>query len=583
MVNEIGVPEDTSTLINQFASEPGVEGERLDFKSRGILAEAEGRRKLIKTLTALANSGGGTVIIGVRRGNDKELIFEDFDPDEEIKRDLSHVSKDRTKPVLTDFWNLNFERHTGKIVLRIDVSGVRDTLVEFRDEEGYTLYHRVGDTTQEMSHSDIKRFYQSKNNVLWEFLSKTGIGYPEVQSRPRSETSFNEQASSESIRTEDGAINIVSMLPITGDLGAFGPGMQKGIELAIRDINGSGGVRNHPIELIKLDTETAVEPAIQKYKNLVQGSGVPAVIGAASSGISVPLAEHTSADRIFQMSPASTTPTLSDIGYNTGLKYSGRTAPNDAQQGVTMGWIFENVLAANSASILHINNPYGEKIANYAVQEFSGSTYRLISYSSQSTDYHPTLDKIVDNDPDVIGVIGYPEGCRDILKTGADMDVIESTQWVLSEGLNSPEFFDQMGDLVENMVIASPSPVSTEGKSKFERSLGEQPPVFSPHSYDAMFLIALAIEKAGEFSGTAIAKNIRSISRSPGEPISVGEFDLAKRYLREGNDVNYEGASGMLNLTEKLEPVMPMDVLQITGGGTSVVDSLPDSFFEEKI
>ncbi|MFB6188294.1 MAG: hypothetical protein ABEI57_00265, partial [Halapricum sp.] len=84
-------------------------------------------------------------------------------------------------------------------------------------------------------------------------------------------------------------------------------------------------------------------------------------------------------------------------------------------------------------------------------------------------------------------------------------------------------------------------------------------------------------------SGTAIAKNIRSVSRPPGTTVTVGEFDRAKQLLANGKQLNYQGASSPVDLNERLEPLNRFALLQISGGETETVETIPRSFFEGKL
>jgi branched-chain amino acid transport system substrate-binding protein len=92
--------------------------------------------------------------------------------------------------------------------------------------------------------------------------------------------------------------------------------------------------------------------------------------------------------------------------------------------------------------------------------------------------------------------------------------------------------------------------------SRFKKKI-ETPYPFTPHAYDALFLMALAVHSAGEASGTAIARTIRSVSRPPGTAVTVDEFDVATSLIDDGEEINYEGASGAVDLNEALEPNAP--------------------------
>ncbi|WP_254527942.1 ABC transporter substrate-binding protein [Natrinema gelatinilyticum] len=381
-----------------------------------------------------------------------------------------------------------------------------------------------------------------------------------------------------------GPINFGSILPITGDLSDFGPGMQKGVNIAVKDMNDAGGPLERTVKHFEKDSETDSQKAKNKYEVLVSENNIIGFVGAASSGVSVPLAKTIASDQVTQVSPASTSPVLKNIGFGDSdeTKYFGRTAPNDSQQGIVMGMAMNDFVEAESAAFLHVNNAYGEGLAKKAQQAFNGETLQLVPYSSKTSDYTSTLDKLFEGNPDAVGFVGYPESGQSILQTWSDGGY--GGQWVLSEGLNSTDFFNKIPDIVKDMYVSSPDPKSTKGAEKFKQAFGAEPAVFSPHSYDAAFLMGLAIHKAGEASGTAIAKNIQSVSQSGGQTVTVGEFDKAKKALDDDKSINYQGASSPVDLNENLEPLNRFAILQVqTNAEVESVKTVPQSFFKGKV
>ena len=67
--------------------------------------------------------------------------------------------------------------------------------------------------------------------------------------------------------------------------------------------------------------------------------------------------------------------------------------------------------------------------------------------------------------------------------------------------------------------------------------------VFATTSYDAAFLVALAIEKAGG-DKAKLSESLRAVASAPGEPIMAGEWAKAKQLIAEGKDIDYKGAGG---------------------------------------
>lgn len=151
------LPESTETLIEKFRSHPGIEGEDVEFKSKDKVSSTSGREDVVRLLSAFANNGGGSLILGVE--NDGEVCG--FGADAEVKRDLSHVAQPDTRPMLTHYWEFSVSSFKNENVMRIDVRNVRDRLIQFQDEErGWLPYHRVNDTTVPMEHDQIEEFYQ---------------------------------------------------------------------------------------------------------------------------------------------------------------------------------------------------------------------------------------------------------------------------------------------------------------------------------------------------------------------------------------------------------------------------------------
>jgi len=382
----------------------------------------------------------------------------------------------------------------------------------------------------------------------------------------------------------DDPIEMGSVLPITGSLSAYGQGMQDAVNLAKKHINDGGGPLGRTVKVTNKDSETKPSKASQKYKSLVNEQGIVGFVGAASSGVSVPIAKNVASDGVMQVSNASTTPALAEIGYDGDTKYFGRTAPNDGQQGIVMGQIMNksDYIGAEKAAFLYVNNAYGKGLAEKAKAAFDGEEVGMVPYDKKSTDYTSTLDKLFENDPDAIGFVGYPGNGKTILKQWDNGGY--GGQWVLSEGLNDKGFFESLKSITDGMYLASPSPDSADkSASAFEEGMGDQAgTLFAPHAYDGLFLQALAMHKAGEASGEAIAKNIRSVSRD-GTKVYAGQFQKAKDLLDDGEDINYQGASSPVDMNKNLEPLNKFAIMQVEQGARTERETIERSWFEGKL
>lgn len=145
----------TRELVRRFRTRPGSEGVDVEFKAKEVTQTNDGRRELVKRLSAIANSGGGTVIVGVRREG-SGIHLQGFEVTDETKRDLFHVIRDSTKPSLDRSCTIEFDKYEGVWLLRIDLRAAEGPILfHTTGKEGWVAYRRVGDTTRAMSHDEL--------------------------------------------------------------------------------------------------------------------------------------------------------------------------------------------------------------------------------------------------------------------------------------------------------------------------------------------------------------------------------------------------------------------------------------------
>ena len=138
----------------------------------------------------------------------------------------------------------------------------------------------------------------------------------------------------EGTRAGDGKLVLGTILPQTGSLAFLGPPEFAGFDLAISDINAAGGVLGQPVTGIKGDSGDATTDTANQTVDRLLSQNVDAIIGAASSGVSLTVIDKITGAGVVQFSPANTSKKLSDYP-DKGLYF--RTAPSDILQGAVIG------------------------------------------------------------------------------------------------------------------------------------------------------------------------------------------------------------------------------------------------------
>lgn len=355
----------------------------------------------------------------------------------------------------------------------------------------------------------------------------------------------------EGVETEQ-AVKIGTLLPLTGDLAAYGGPMEDGARLAIDQVNENGGVLGSEITIVSRDSETSEIASVDAMNQLATIDNVPAVIGAAGSGPSLAIIDTAITNKIVQISPSNTGPdftTYADDGFYW------RTVPSDALQGKAMTKLANESGYVNVSTIV-INNAYGVGFEGVFKEEFEklgGTVINQVKYDATGATFDSEVDKVSANDPDAIILVGYPDTGSIIIKSAYQKGVMDTSDWLFSEGMRTDELAEKVGkDSDGNYIVAgsvgtTPDPRATGPAHEvfaaaYEAEYGQEPVTFSSNTYDAAAIIALAIESAGSADGTAIRDAIPGVANAPGEEVS--DIGTALALIRNGTEINYQGASG---------------------------------------
>jgi branched-chain amino acid transport system substrate-binding protein len=222
-------------------------------------------------------------------------------------------------------------------------------------------------------------------------------------------------------REGDGVLKIGSLLPETGSLAFLGPPEFAGVEFAIDEINTAGGVLGAPIEYSQGDSgDTSTDIASVTSDRLI-GEGVDAIIGAASSSVTLTVIDKITAAGVIMFSPANTSPALSDYPDN-GLYF--RDAPPDGLQGAIVAQL---VLDDGNATayILNLDDAYGNGIAAVVNDVLTASGVEVVgvkAYDPAAAGFDSEVGEVVAADPDAVVLISFDEGSR-ILRTMVEQGI----------------------------------------------------------------------------------------------------------------------------------------------------------------
>jgi len=372
-----------------------------------------------------------------------------------------------------------------------------------------------------------------------------------------------------------GPLKIGILVPYTGALSDFGEPFANAAKLAVKEINEAGGVLGNDVVLVTGDSATEPVKAQEEARRLIDIERVSAIVGAAASGVTLPVAESvTIPSEIVMISPASTSPALTAVD-DDGFLY--RTTISDAAQGVILAKLTYEILGFTSACTMYVNNAYGQGLSEQfaeTFEELGGTVTAQVSHATEEqVTYLSEVTQCVEGGPDALLAISYPEHAKVYLKEALEGALID--QFVFCDGTKSDEQFEGLGwENFEGMSGTAPGALEAAAGTAFtaayEAEYGEKPPLpFMRESYDAVYVIALAAEKAGSTDSKAIRDAIRDITNPPGEVASPGVdgFASALELIAAGTAIDYQGAAGPIDYDANGDVLQgAIEVWDITAG-----------------
>lgn len=390
----------------------------------------------------------------------------------------------------------------------------------------------------------------------------------------------------------DGTLRIGAVLPLSGELAGFGPGLRSAVELAVDDVNDAGGVEGD-VELFVEDSQSTAEGALAAATTLIEEQGVDALVGPATStalhgGM---LDAALEAERVV-CSPTASAPRLSDI--DTKDLFFSATANVDGQVELLAAEIEDlpDERDGRIAVVRRVDDPDAEDLFQDLQVELEDAFGEAGAFEvvadvqlpgvplegdapddegeatpdtgpPTTTEPTPTggegepdvyaaaVDEVLDARPDAIVVMSHPGESVLLFRAMFDADVLPVT----SDETDIPVFVtatlasDRLADAVdptrpailEDVRGVRPAP-DPEGPEAFvERLKAEQAVAdvdFAARAFECVNLVALGALAAGSDDPNQIKTEIVPLTKD-GE--ACGSFAACVTPVLDGDDVDYQG------------------------------------------
>ena len=329
--------------------------------------------------------------------------------------------------------------------------------------------------------------------------------------------------------------------------------MKNAAQMAVDEINAAGGINGTiKIELIAEDDEGVPATSVTVVQKLVEQDKVNAVIGAQLSSCTLANMEITKAAKIPQITPASSNVTITQ----QGNPYIYRMTSTDATNAKTLLKYCQS-LGYTKIAMCYDSGDFGTggyNIVAGLAPEYGIEVADAEVYNAGDTDFSVILGKMDGVKPDAFFMWGYHTECAAIM---TQMKQYGYDYPMVGYGMNSPELVNLGGDAVEGIIIctafdaANPDPVVQAFDQKYQELYHDSYDQNGPQSYDAVYLIKDAAERAIK----------------DGKDWTNGE--VLNEYIASAS---YTGATGTTSFDETGDMIKDLMIITIKDGKHEIVD-----------
>jgi ABC-type branched-subunit amino acid transport system substrate-binding protein len=396
----------------------------------------------------------------------------------------------------------------------------------------------------------------------------------------------------------NGDITIGFSNSLTGGLAGLGVPLNDAVKVAIQQVNQVGVLGGRHLAVDTQDDLSDPANGVINAANHFIGEKVPAVLGPLSSGEALAVNLLYAQNKIVEISPSATSPALTDAQAETN-RYFFRTAPADDFQGKAVAkLIYDGVPplvtpdagttedggtsaptliggGCRNAYLVNGDDGYGNGLMAVVSATFVGKGGRVIQQDKVSTTLAPSYateaQTVVAANPDCLVLVTYSD-------VGAQF--MRDLRTAMNAPAGSPLKFPVYGsdgeydslfipngetiagtqtspNVVEGVMGTTPDPAPATQQYQVFRTIwqsshpGTEPPAYGANIYDAVLVLALAIEEAKSATdGQAIRDGLYKVTNGTSNSFGPDKFVGAEAAIDNGSSIKYIGASGPMTFDQ---------------------------------
>jgi branched-chain amino acid transport system substrate-binding protein len=350
-------------------------------------------------------------------------------------------------------------------------------------------------------------------------------------------------------------IRIGAAEALTGNAAQYGAPIRKGFELALGEINGSGGINGQKMEMVIEDEQGKKEEAINVFKKLIFQDKVLMLFGPTlsnSAQASDPVAQSAG---IVVFGTSNTADGITSIG-----NYVFRNSVTEADILPVTLRVASQKTGFKKVAVLYGNDDIFTKSGydNFkkALQGLKIPVTTTETFAKGDVDFKPQLTKIKAGSPDAIVLSALIAEGAPIMVQARQLGM--TLPFIGGNGMNSPRVFELAKDSSDNLWVGSPWSVenpAVENKrfiAAYQKNFAALPDQFAAQAYDAMYIVAQALKRT-KITGKIEAdrKALRDALPAVQWSGATGPFKFRQVAGRDGKPAGYDAVQTAIVMMTK--------------------------------
>lgn len=391
-------------------------------------------------------------------------------------------------------------------------------------------------------------------------------------------TAPSDEVSSEVVVPDSIKIGLVA--PLSGGASDVGNDMKQAAILAVEEINADGGVLVAEygvkilLELVEGDTQTSPTEGVTAVTRLITSEKVVALVGGFSSGVTLANQVPAAGKVPYVITGASSSQVTRRTEIDTSYFYHYCSTTDDYSQPILQFFVDElkPLVAADrdlKLALIYRDDAYGKGVieSSIAYIEDNDLPIELIAqekYPTDETDFHAYLTKIADAKPDAVYTVGFVKDTSSIYIQG-QRDVGLNTIYMAVECNEDPAFYELLGEWGDGQLLESKfapyadayTPLMEPYKEAYLAKWGVMPGMMGADTYDGIYLVTSAIERAG----TIDRSDVNDAIKQTNEPEMLILMEGGNIAFDEYNEISPKIFIEQMFWNEETEELRPVIVM----------------------